>query len=169
NIIQLEPSHFVSLSSSSSSIQQAIEQFDFFSDKNTNDDICDLRMYHYSSEETSNYRNLCLGHDDDPKTTTVSVDLHIGPPKINTIINTRNSSSGDIYDANTTCPQYWIPTPSKILAGFTHFSCHICHKTFNRHNNLQMHMWGHGSQYRKGPEALKGTQERPMLNIPCYC
>lgn len=66
----------------------------------------------------------------------VTVALHIGLPNYSHSSNNPNAKA----NANVAAAkQYWIPTPEQILIGFTHFSCHVCFKTFNRYNNLQVH------------------------------
>lgn len=112
-----------------------IEPLDLFPSaaQNSNESMLLPSCLHGSMEAQLNENRKAFNEEKED----VTVALHIGLPNYS---RSSNNSNASVAAATR---QYWIPTPEQILIGFTHFSCHVCFKTFNRYNNLQVHACNH--------------------------
>ncbi|KAK9051045.1 hypothetical protein SSX86_027670 [Deinandra increscens subsp. villosa] len=145
------------------------EPFDFFNTKDEQASWKTVPFYSFLPHEPckleGSSRSCTKAANCEDETLALHIGLPISSDKVTVIDDESNHNNLSVGKMSG----YWIPSRPQILGGFTHFGCHICDKTFNRYNNLQMHMWGHGSQYRKGADSLRGTQPRVMIGVPCYC
>ncbi|CAN7096867.1 unnamed protein product [Brassica rapa subsp. narinosa] len=113
------------------------------------DDVVTLRIglptYHRGNSEEDDSDTTSDHHQEKPIKREMTEDGVVMMKKRRTMKFQQEMIDSDMGVCGK---RFWIPSPAQI----------------------HMHMWGHGSEFRKGADSLKGTtQPAAILRLPCYC